>query len=74
MSNCELLKQIQNKIATGTPPEEAIPYSIECANESDYLELIYYASQVLPDGLRKEACKKKLEVMRNASRTDQRGQ
>lgn len=74
MSNCEILKQIQNKIATGTPAEEAIPYSIKCSNESDYLELLYYASQVLPDGSRKEACKKKMEELKNASRTDQRGQ
>lgn len=71
MSNCELLKQIQNKIATGTPPEEAIPYSIECSNKDDYIEVLYYASQVLPEGRRKSFCINRLEELRNASRTDQ---
>ena len=70
MSNCDLLKQIQNKIATGTPPEEAIPYSIHCDNADDFLEVIYYASQVLPEGRRKEYCIKRLEEMRDVTRTD----
>lgn len=65
-----MLKEIQNRIATGTPPEQAIPYSIECANEADFLEILYYASQVLPEGRRKEYCKKRLEELRDVSRTD----
>ena len=70
MSNCDMLKLIHNRIASGMPPEEAIPYSINCSSEPEYIELLYYASQVLPDGMRRDSIRKKLEDMKNASRTD----
>lgn len=70
MSDCEMLKLIHNRIASGVPPEEAIPYSINCSSESEYIEILYYASQVLPDGMRRDSIRKKLEDMKNDSRTD----
>lgn len=70
MSDCDMLKLIHNRIASGTPPEEAIPYSIECSSEPEYIELLYYASQVLPDGPRRDSIRKKLQEVMNASRTD----
>ena len=70
MSNCDMLKLIHNRIASGMPPEEAIPYSINCSSEPEYIELLYYASQVLPEGQRRDSIRKKLEGITNASRTD----
>lgn len=74
MSKCEVLKYIQNRIATGTPPEYAIPMSIPCTDPDDAIELYYYCVQVLPEGNRKEYCRQRLEELTNAIRTDQRGQ
>lgn len=50
---CKLLVAIQNRIAQGEDPEKAIPYSVGYLNEEDYLELLFYAKQVLPDGRRR---------------------
>ena len=71
MSECKVLKEISNAIASGVPPEEAIPYSIVCSDQESYLEILYYAIQVLPDGRRKDEIKAKLqEVLQDVSRTD----
>jgi len=74
MSNCELLKEIKRQILAGIPAEEAIPYDIHCANESDYYDVLYYASQVLPDGRRKTFILNRLEEMDNAARSEISGQ
>lgn len=70
MSNCKLLQLIRESIDAGTPPDEAIPYSIECADMNDYYEVLYYAVQVLPDGPRKDIIKLKMEEIDNVRRTD----
>lgn len=70
MSSCQLLKEIKRKILTGIPAEEAIPYDVSCASESDFYEILYYAAQVLPDGRRKDGVLKKLEEMDNVTRAN----
>lgn len=70
MSECKVLKEISNAIASGVPPEDAIPYSIVCADQDSYIEILYYAIQVLPDGRRKDEIKAKLQEVQNAGRTD----
>lgn len=74
MSNCELLKKIQNQIATGMPPEYAIPMSIPCTDPDDAIEVYYYCVQVLPEGHRKEFCRQRLEELTHATRTNKRCQ
>jgi len=70
MSDCKLLKLIKESISSGTPPEDAIPYSIECADNDDYYEILYYANQVLPNGPRKDIIRLKMEEIDNVRRTD----
>ncbi len=70
MSDCKLLKLIKESISAGTPPEYAIPYSLECASMDDYYEVLYYANQVLPDGPRKDIIRLKMEEIDNVRRTD----
>lgn len=70
MSECKVLKEISNAIASGVPPEEAIPYSISCPDNDAFIEVLYYAIQVLPDGRRKENIKVKLQEVQDAGRTD----
>lgn len=70
MSNCKLLQLIKESIDAGTPPDDAIPYSIECADMNDYYEVLYYANQVLPDGTRKDIIRLKMEEIDNVRRTD----
>jgi hypothetical protein len=70
MSNCKLLKLIKDSIDAGTPPADAIPYSLECANMDDYYEVLYYSNQVLPDGPRKDVIREKMEEIDNVRRTD----
>ena len=70
MSSCKLLQLIKERIDSGTPPDDAIPYSFECADMNDYYEILYYAAQVLPDGLRKDAIREKMEAIDNVRRTN----
>lgn len=70
MSNCKLLQLIKESIDAGTPPDDAIPYSLECTNIDDYYEVLYYANQVLPDGPRKDIIRLKMEELDNVRRTD----
>lgn len=61
MSSCAILKDIKAKIDAGMDPDAAIPYEIPITSIFDYLEFLNYASQVLPEGNRKEEVKRKLE-------------
>lgn len=60
---CEMLKGIKEQIDAGIPPEQAIPYSIDCADLDAYLEVLYYAAQILPDGRRREEIRAKIKEM-----------
>lgn len=63
MSNvCKVLKIMQERINAGEDPEKVIPYSFECANDEDFIEILHFTTQVLPEGSqRRETCIRKLE-------------
>lgn len=58
MSDCKVLKEIKQKIDAGVSPEDAIPYSIACATLGEYIDVLYYALQVVPE------CRRKQEIQR----------
>ena len=61
MSSCPILESIKAKIDAGMDPDAAIPYEVPITSMYDYLEFLYYAAQVLPEGNRKEEVRRKLE-------------
>lgn len=63
MSKCALLVELKKQIENGEDPEIVIPYNFNCKTKEEYIELLYFAWQVLPEGRRKEACYKKLEEL-----------
>ena len=70
MSDCKVLQMIKAEIENGTPPEQAIPYSIECSDMESFIEVLYYAVQILPAGRRLDEARAKLEEVTNVRRTD----
>jgi len=70
MSDCKILQMIKADIERGTPPEQAIPYSIECADTDSFIEVLYYAIQILPPGRRLTEARAKLEEVLNVRRTE----
>lgn len=69
MSDC-VLAEIKKRIDSGVDPDTAIPWEIHVSSQAEYLEVLNYAAQVLPDGFRKDTVKKKLEeVSENVRRT-----
>ncbi len=58
--DCRILQEIKAKIDAGMDPDKAIPYSITCTIQQ-YIDVLYYAAQVLPDGPRKQSVQKKLK-------------
>lgn len=60
MSKC-VLSEIKKRINAGMDPDKAIPWEISVSSLQEYLEVLNYAAQVLPDGFRKDTVKKKLE-------------
>lgn len=59
--DCRILQEIKAKIDAGMDPDKAIPYSITCTTIQQYIDVLYYADQVLPDGPRKKSVQKKLK-------------
>jgi hypothetical protein len=71
MDECRILQEIKAKIDAGIDPDEAIPYHVTCTTIQQYIDVLYYAIQVLPDGMRKETLKRKLkEVLDNVRGTE----
>lgn len=71
MSDCKMLQMIKAEIENGTPPEQAVPYSIECSDLDSFIDILYYAVQILPPGRRLDEARAKLEeVLNNVRRTD----
>jgi hypothetical protein len=71
MDECRILQEIKAKIDAGMDPDKAIPYHVTCTTIQQYIDVLYYAIQVLPDGRRKETLKRKLkEVLDNVRGTD----
>lgn len=68
---CRILQEIKAKIDAGMDPDKAIPYSITCTTIQQYIDVLYYAAQVLPDGPRKQSVQQKLaEVLENVRGTE----
>lgn len=66
MNDCRILQEIKAKIDAGMDPDKAIPYHVTCTTIQQYIDLLYYAAQVLPDGPRRQSVKQKLaEVLEN---------
>ena len=58
---CAILLDMKKRIEAGEDPEHVIPYSFECANDEDFIEILHYATQVLPeDSPRRASCIRKL--------------
>lgn len=71
MDECRILQEIKAKIDAGIDPDKAIPYHVTCTTIQQYIDVLYYAIQVLPDGRRKETLKRKLkEVLDNVRGTE----
>lgn len=71
MSNCKALMLMKTAIENGADPEQVIPYNVDCSDPDDFLEILYYAQQVLPSGSRRiPVIKRKIEELENARRTD----
>mgnify|MGYP003302231907 CR=1 FL=1 len=70
MSDCKILQMIKAEIEKGTPPEQAVPYSIDCADPDAFIEVLYYAVQILPAGRRLNEVRAKLEEVTNVRRTE----
>ena len=70
MSDCKILQLIKAEIEKGTPAEQAVPYSIDCADPDAFIEVLYYAAQILPEGRRLDEVRAKLEEVTNARRTE----
>lgn len=61
MDECRILQEIKAKIDAGMDPDKAIPYSITCTTIQQYIDVLYYAAQVLPDGPRRQSVQNKLK-------------
>ena len=71
MNDCRILQEIKAKIDAGMDPDKAIPYHVTCTTIQQYIDLLYYAAQILPDGPRKQSVKQKLaEVLENVRGTE----
>ncbi len=70
MSNCKMLQMIKAEIEKGTPAEQAVPYSIDCADPDAFIEVLYYASQILPAGRRLDEVRTKLKEVTNVRRAE----
>lgn len=69
MSSCKTLQEIKKRIDSGTPPDEAIPWEVHVESEDDFIEILHYAAQVLPEGRRKEDVQRKLKELTDVRRT-----
>lgn len=69
MSECQIIQAMKRALDAGVSPENVVPWSLQCASVDEYIEVLYYAMQILPDGSRKDQIRKKLEeVTGNESR------
>lgn len=67
MSECDMLKEWNERINNGEDPEKVIPYEIGCTDGSMLLEIYYFCIQKLTDPVRITCCKKKLEEIENGT-------
>lgn len=69
MASCKTLQEIKKRIDSGVDPDLAIPWEVSVETVDDYIEVLYYAAQVLPDGRRKDDVKRKLKELTDVRRT-----
>lgn len=70
MSNCKALMLMKQAIDNGADPEQVIPYNVDCQDPDDYLEILFYARQVLPpDSRRMATINRKIKEAEDARRT-----
>ena len=71
MTTCKYLVEMKKRIENGEDPDKVIPYTLPFnISQEDYLEILYFAQQVLPDGFRKDSIKATIEGLTNVSRRD----
>ena len=59
---CTVLKEMHKRIEAGEDPEHVIPFSFDCTNDEDFIEILHYAIQILPeDSPRRKTCMRKLK-------------
>ena len=60
---CKTLKMMQERINAGEDPEAVIPYSFNCTTYEEYIEILHFSIQVLPeDSPRRTVCLERLEA------------
>lgn len=58
---CDILIKIKNGIAAGEDPERIIPMTLPCElTKDEMIDFLFYAVQILPDGVRKELARRQL--------------
>lgn len=71
MSTCKLLLEMKKRIDNGEDPDKVIPYTLPFnISREDYIEILHFAKQVLPDGVRRDSIIFTLEDIANESRRD----
>lgn len=71
MNKCDALKMMKTAIDNGADPEQVIPYNVDCPDPDGYIEILYYARQVLPEGSRRiHVINKKIKELENVRRTE----
>lgn len=59
-----MLKEMQKRISAGEDPDVVIPWEAPRGiGTEDYIEMLYFAFQVLPAGMRRERIKRTLEEL-----------
>lgn len=71
MSTCKYLVEMKKRIENGEDPDKVIPYTLPFEiSQEDYIEILYFAQQVLPDGVRRDSVIETIKGLTNASRRD----
>ncbi len=71
MSTCKFLLEMKKRIDNGEDPDKVIPYTLPFnISREDYIEILHFAKQVLPDGVRRDSIIFTLEDIANESRRD----
>ena len=71
MSTCKLLLEMKKRIDNGEDPDKVIPYTLPFnISREDYIEILHFAKQVLPDGVRRDSIIFTLKDIENESRRD----
>lgn len=71
MATCNFLVELKRRIENGEDPDKVIPYTLPFElTQDEYIEVLFFAKQVLPDGVRRNCVIETLEELTNVSRRD----